>query len=145
MERSEGKGMINWMSLASPYKEPRRVRVYVFSAELLFHILSDGEDNVGLYGWPKGAEILQTHFDPLTGEMSVVLEHMDFSEVEHRGLIPAIILKPTVLKKSCVLCRFCTLANSKLVCFNDSVPASEVHVDFWCNQYQEHKEGELEA
>lgn len=137
--------MINWMSLSSHYKEPRKVRVYVFSAELMFHLLSDGDDNLGLYGWPRGAEILTSSYDSLTGEMYVILEHDDFAEVEPLGLIPAVILKPTVLVKSCALCRFCVPHGEKLVCFNDQISVGEADIDFWCNKFEQANEEELEV
>ena len=87
-DRGEGKGMISWMSLTNQSDSPRRIRVYVFSMDLMFHLLNDGVDNIGLQGWPKDAEIIESAYDRTTWEMYAIVEHDDFAEVEPNGLIP---------------------------------------------------------
>lgn len=133
------------MSLTNQSDSPRRIRVYVFSMDLMFHLLNDGVDNIGLQGWPKDAEIIESAYDRTTWEMYTIVEHDDFAEVEPNGLIPAVILKPSVLVKSCALCRFCVPHGDKLVCFNDKINVGEADIDFWCNHFEISNEGELDV
>ena len=137
--------MISWVSMSNPYKQARRIKLFVFNADILIEHLSAGNELISLQGWKVGAEPIKTIIDPVMTDIMVIVEHPDFPLVESNVLIPVETFTLTEQARSCYMCRFCTSHADKLVCFHDEVKVYECDMDFWCKYFQEKKDGELET
>ena len=125
---------------------PRRIRVYVFSMDLIYFICwTTVLITSACVAGPKMQRSLSRHNAEQHGKCNAIVEHDDFVEVEPNGLIPAVILKPSVLVKSCALCRFCVPTVIPTCVFNDKINVERLILIFGVTILRFQNEGELDV